>query len=405
MTSAPSPQGNAPFVRARWFDGRSSQGRAVLLSLQPGPGGPALAVHPLHAPGAAPTVYPHSAVGWPEAWNPRRPQPRLVVDLQDGGSLEIDDAGGWHAALQAAGQRASLAQRMQTRWPVLLAVLVLAAIGLTAFYRWGTPWAATQLTHFVPLSWETQLAASALQQMDEGHLKPTKLAPERQAALRARFDQLTGALASAPPSLQRYGGYAPRYTLAFRSGMDANAFALPGGSIVVTDDLVHAAEKRGLSDDAITGVLAHEIGHVAYRHTTRMVVEQGVLNIGLGLALGDVSGLLSTGSALLTGLHYRRNHEREADCFAVALMGQAQLPAAPMADLLLAIAHDGERREHEKEAADGKAGKTAPPPTPRQAASAARTKDDSLLSMLSSHPDTVQRAEALRAGQLSGCTR
>ena len=55
------------------------------------------------------------------------------------------------------------------------------------------------------------------------------------------------------------------------------------------------------------GVLAHEIGHVVHRHTTRMVVEQGVLQMGLGLALGDVS----TGSALLTGLHYRRSHERE----------------------------------------------------------------------------------------------
>jgi Zn-dependent protease with chaperone function len=59
------------------------------------------------------------------------------------------------------------------------------------------------------------------------------------------------------------------------------------------------------------GVLAHEIGHVVHRHTTRMVVEQGVLQMGLGLALGDVSGILSTGSALLTGLHYRRSHERE----------------------------------------------------------------------------------------------
>jgi Zn-dependent protease with chaperone function len=86
-------------------------------------------------------------------------------------------------------------------------------------------------------------------------------------------------------------------------------------------------------------VLAHEIGHVAHRHTTRMVVEQGVLNVGLGLALGDVSSVLSTGGSLLTGLAYRRSHEREADCFAIALMGHAALPTAPMGQLLLAIAH------------------------------------------------------------------
>ena len=95
--------------------------------------------------------------------------------------------------------------------------------------------------------------------------------------------------------------------------------------------------KQGLGDDALVGVLAHEIGHVVHRHTTRMLVEQAVLNVGLGLALGDVSSLVSIGGSLLTGLAYRRNHETEADCFAAALMRKAQLPTEPMADLLLGM--------------------------------------------------------------------
>jgi hypothetical protein len=57
----------------------------------------------------------------------------------------------------------------------------------------------------VPLSWETSLAENALQQMDEGTLKPSKLPAERQAQLRARFDQLAQ---QTPPALQRYRGYA-----------------------------------------------------------------------------------------------------------------------------------------------------------------------------------------------------
>ena len=65
----------------------------------------------------------------------------------------------------------------------------------------------------------------------------------------------------------------------------------PGGTIVMTDGLVEAAAQQGLGDDALVGVLAHEIGHVVHRHTTRMLVEQAVLNVGLGLALGDVSSL------------------------------------------------------------------------------------------------------------------
>ncbi|RYF22200.1 MAG: M48 family metallopeptidase [Comamonadaceae bacterium] len=412
-------------VPARWYDGRSSQPKAALIGFTCTPKGPSLVLHPLQPSGAAPLTYGYQQVGWPETWHAQRLQQRLVVDLQDGGSLEVDDAPRWHAALQAAGQRPGLAHRMQTRWPAFIAVLAVAAVGLTLFYRYGTPWAATQLTRFVPLAWETALTSDTLARMDDGYLKPSKLPPERQAELRQRFDAL---VVQTPPALQRYGGYAPRYTLSFRSGMKANAFALPGGAIVVTDDLVQEARERKLSDDAIVGVLAHEIGHVAHRHTTRLLVEQGVLNIGLGLALGDVSGMLSTGSALLTGLAYRRNHEREADCFAIALMGHAKLPTAPMADLLLAIAHEEEADEEAEQAQEAEkkehaAGAARPAASVASAASAAPAasapasaasaparasqarKPGGGWSLLHSHPDTVRRAEELRAGHAPHCAR
>ncbi|WP_243019879.1 M48 family metallopeptidase [Simplicispira sedimenti] len=376
----------------RWFDGRSSQARPVLVGLRATARGPSLHLHPLSAPGAAPVVFAHQDVGWPEAWNARRPQARVVVDLRDHGSLEIDAVSAWHAALAAAGARPGLAQRMQTRWSVLLAVLLAAAIGLTLFYRYGTPWMATQLTRWVPVGWEAALADQGLQQMDDGLLKPSKLPPERQAQLRARFDALAGQI---PPALQRYPGYAPRLQLEFRSGLGANAFALPGGQVVMTDGLVQAAAKQGLDDDALVGVLAHEIGHVVHRHTTRMVVEQGVLQMGLGLALGDVSGVLSTGGALLTGLHYRRNHEREADCFAIDLMRHAALPTAPMGTLLLAIAHDEDDAEGSQ-----KSGASQTAPQKQGKAEAAHP----IWSLLSSHPDTVERAHALQQGQSPHCS-
>jgi Zn-dependent protease with chaperone function len=384
-------QGDVHLLPARWYDGLSSKARPVLVGLQPAPQGPALVLHPLSQPGAAPRVFSHDQVAWPQAWNARRPQLRVVVDLREHGSLEIDAVAQWHAALAAAGARPGLAQRMQTRWPVLLAMAVAAALGVALFYRYGTPWAATQLTRYVPLSWETSLAENALQQMDDGTLKPSKLPAERQAQLRARFDQLAQ---QTPPALQRYRGYAPRLTLAFRSGMGANAFALPGGTVVMTDALVRAAAGRGLDDNALVGVLAHEIGHVAHRHTTRMLVEQGVLNVGLGLALGDVSSVLSTGGSLLTGLAYRRNHEREADCFAIALLRHAALPTAPMGQLLLAIAQGEEKT----------AAGTGKQPDANKAPQPGAQRAGGVWSWLSSHPDTVERATELERGHAPHCT-
>jgi Zn-dependent protease with chaperone function len=398
-TAAP----DSPLVPGRWFDGLSSQARPVLVGLQPTPKGPSLALHPLSRPGAAPTLFTWAEVGWPEAWSERRPQQRVVVDLRDHGSLEIDAVAQWHAALAAAGARPSLATRMQTRWPVLLGVAAAAAIGLTLFYRYGTPWAATELTRFVPVSWETSVASNVLTQMDKGTLKPSKLPKERQAQLQARFNDL---VQQVPTALQRYPGYQPTYSLSFRSGMGANAFALPGGTVVMTDGLAKAAEKQGLSDDALIGVLAHEIGHVAQRHTTRMIVQQGVLQMGMGLALGDVSGIVATGASVLTGLAYSRNHEREADCFAIALMGHAKLPTAPMGKLLLAIAKDEddeEKAEKEKAATAAKAGASAPAET------ATSSKEPQALgpvwSVLSSHPDTVERAKELEQGHALHCPR
>lgn len=365
----------AGHLRGRWFDGTSSRPRDVEVSLQPGAKGPSLRLQPLEQ-GTPALTLARRHVGWPEAWSARRAPRTLVVDLREHGSLEIDDVAGWQAALAQSGASAALPERMQTRWTVFLGVALVAGAALWAFYRWGTPWAATQLTRQVPLQWETSLTERALADLDHSWLKPSKLPAARQAELRARFDALA---AQVTPQMRRYRGYGPRLNLQFRSGFGANAFALPGGTIVMTDGLVEAAARRGLPDDALVGVLAHEIGHVMHRHTTRMVVEQGVLNVGLGLALGDVSSIVSFGGSLLTGLAYRRSHETEADCFALALMRGANLPTTPMAELLLQL--------------DGGAA------TVKQGSEAGRA----MITLLSSHPDTAARALRLKQGQPDGC--
>jgi Zn-dependent protease with chaperone function len=374
---------DAASLRGRWFDGHSSQARTVLVTLHATAGGPALRIHELAA-AARRLELSGKQVGWPQAWSAGRSPRTLAIDLRENGSLEIDDIAQWQAALAAAGERPALSQRMQTRWRVFLAVLVVAVAGLGAFYRWGTPWAATQLTRQVPLEWETALSQRALRDLDEGPLHPSKLPAQRQAQLRERFGAMAGLV---DPSMRRYSAYAPPLSLAFRSGLGANAFALPGGMIVMTDGLVQAAEEPGIGDDAIAGVLAHEIGHVVHRHTTRLIVEQAVLNVGLGLALGDVSSVVSMGGSLLTGLAYRRSHETEADCFAAALMRKAQLQAAPMADLLLAM----EQAQARRSAAAAKDGAASP------------QDSSALASLLSSHPATAERARLLKQGKQEGC--
>ncbi len=413
MASPASPPATAEptVLNAVWFDGRSSRARPVQIALRPDAGGTRLLLKALDGEHERLSLAARE-VGWPERWSAGRAPPRVAVDLGPHGSLQVDDVAGWQAALAAARHRAPLAERMQTQWRVLLAVLVLAVAGVAAFYRWGTPWAAGQITRHVPLSWEQSLSAQAMEQIDANYLKPSQLPKARQDQLRAEFNQLVAAIT---PAMRRYPDYRPTYRLEFRSQMGPNAFALPGGTIVMTDAMVRQAAKvPGPGDTALLGVLAHEIGHVENRHTTRMVVEQGVLNAGLGLALGDVSTLVQMGVSALTGLAYQRGHESESDCYAVALMRQRGLSTTPMADLLLGLDRwdDGSNDGGTEKA--NKPGTTAPRKDKASAAPAAsasssadarqaEAKRERGWDWFSTHPDTVGRAERLKSAQPADC--
>ena len=97
----------------------------------------------------------------PSAGAPAARRARVAVDLREHGSLEMDDVAGWQAALAAARRQAARSRsacrpagRSSWRWCCSLVAW------LGAFYRWGTPWAATQVTRQVPLDWETALVAA-----------------------------------------------------------------------------------------------------------------------------------------------------------------------------------------------------------------------------------------------------
>lgn len=364
-------------LRARWFDGLSSQARPVLLRLAADRKGRAsLRLHPLDSAGAPPLDVAPGEFSWPDTWEPTGATPRMTVDLGMHGSVEVEGRG-WEQALSACGARASLAQRLQRRWPLIVGALLCVALLIWAFTRWGAPWVAGQLARFAPLSWEHTVSQDALDQLErQGVLKPSRIAPARQAELQSRFAALN---AASPATLRPDAAYAPTMNVQFRSGMGANAFALPGGTIVLTDAMVELAGRSGLGDEALMGVLAHEAGHVLYRHGTRRVIELGILNVGSVLVLGDASGLAATGGTLLAALAYSRAHEREADCFAMAMMQATAQPLAPMAALLRAAG---------KAHAEAKGG-----------------TGDLPIEWLQTHPDTAGRAAALEAGQGAGCAR
>ena len=257
--------------------------------------------------------------------------PRLV-SFTDGAYCEVTDHAGLDALLAATGFRAPTVARIQSRWSFALVALALCA-GLVALgYVYLLPWAAEQAAEHIPRSTMDTLSQQTLEAMDQQVFKPSALPAERQESLTSRF-----------ALLQTPDGEKVPHAIAFRVSpvVGANAFALPNGTIIVTDDLVGLTD----SDDEILAVLAHELGHVQRRHGMRQILQGSVVGLVVAWYLGDISSLVAAVPAALLQARYSRDLEREADDYGASLLrynGLSPSLLASMLEKLEAAHHPGD---------------------------------------------------------------
>ncbi|TWT75377.1 M48 family metallopeptidase [Allorhodopirellula solitaria] len=115
-----------------------------------------------------------------------------------------------------------------------------------------------------------------------------------------------------------------------------NAFALPGGNIVVYTGLIRSAT----SAEQVAAVLAHEMAHVTLRHGLQRAGQSLGIWAGMSLLIGDVSGLMGAGVDLFqtaSANQYSRQHENEADREGVRMLQAADIDPAAMTQLFAAI--------------------------------------------------------------------
>ncbi|MGV3773913.1 MAG: M48 family metallopeptidase [Verrucomicrobiales bacterium] len=127
-----------------------------------------------------------------------------------------------------------------------------------------------------------------------------------------------------------------------------NAFALPGGNIVVHDELI----KRFGSADAIAGVIAHEMAHVTERHSLRKIIESSGLYLLLQAFLGDAEMMVAIfrdGSRLLLERKFSRSFEREADNKGWDYMIEAGIDPSGMVDGFKKLKTESEKAGQESE--------------------------------------------------------
>ncbi len=197
--------------------------------------------------------------------------------------------------------------------------VVAGAIVVAVIYFFGLPALAGVVAPHVPLAWEEQLGSGMVQQMVPADARC------HDSLGQAVVEEIVARLVSVVPG----SPYRFRVTLADDSII--NAFAAPGGYVVVNRGLLEATR----TPEELAGVLAHEIQHVVNHHATRAMIREIPLQVaasaisGGGNALG---ALASRAVGTLGVLRYHRGDELEADRDGVRMLQTARVDTKGMID-------------------------------------------------------------------------
>lgn len=243
----------------------------------------------------------------------------------------------------------TLAHRLESHLQFVILTLVIV-VGMTWWTMiYGLPLASRVVANALPQSVMDRASLETLAILDKMHFHPTKLDTQTQERVLAHF----------APAIAENKELNIR--VQFRGGGDigANAFALPDGTVVFTDEIVHLAHN----DDELLAVLAHEIGHVKYRHGLRATIQGSVLSFAVGMLVGDVSAaadMLAALPLLLTTSSYSRDFEREADANSLVFLDAHNIPRHSFIDLMERLtysAHCSALIELDEEKAEEESGK------------------------------------------------
>lgn len=261
-----------------------------------------------------------------------------------------------------SGAQGTVVERRGRGREVRLVVgLTAFAVSVAAFVFVGVPALSGPMARATPVSFEQRMGQNFDGQM--GAIFPDCTGEEGQAILAALGDRIA-AQADTPFDVRVRAVQAPML----------NAFALPGGPILITDDLIRDAK----SPDELAAVVAHEVAHIEKRHVMQAVWR----SLGVGLLLDAVVGggtgagqqaVILAGQA--TDLRYGRDAESEADARGQQLLHDLGLSSRGMASFFWRLG--GEQEEGD------------------QALTSA-------TEFLSTHPDSTRRAKAARAAERTG---
>ncbi|MCI1278194.1 MAG: M48 family metallopeptidase [Nitrospira sp.] len=255
------------------------------------------------------------------------------------------------SALMAHLERAAeQVRRARHSHRVLWGSAVGVVVGLGLMLWFGSDLIVEWAVARIPVSWEQKLGETVYQDF----LAKETVLKEGPAvtAVQDMIQRMTAKILNNPYTFQVSVVQSPV----------VNAFALPGGYVVVFTGLMKKAE----SGEEVAGVLSHELNHVLQRHGMERIVRTMGLAAVVSVLVGDQQGLIGLARQLgmeLATLKFGREQETEADVTGIRLLHDAR------------IAPDGMIRFFER----------------------LSEKDKERVELFSTHPMSAARAERLKA--------
>lgn len=222
-------------------------------------------------------------------------------------------------------------------------ILLIALASLIAIYFLIVPWLSEKMAARVSVTTEEQFGEAVYSGMQlEGSENS-----EASFAVNQFFAEL-----NIPTTY--------RIRISVIKGSVVNAFALPGGRIVIYDALLKEIEDY----PELAALLSHEFIHVNNKHSTKAIFRKLGSRIFFALLLGKVgavSSMLFDQADNLKSLNYSRKLEKEADLDGVALLIERKIDPGGFSELF----------RHLKQSAQG----------------------NNIPELLASHPDTDRRID------------
>jgi len=210
------------------------------------------------------------------------------------------------------------ANREKHRVPLYMTYIMVFFISTYFMYSYSVPVVA----ELIPYEWEKKIGSFAFENYQTG---------------KAVIDnsQVNSAMDMIVQRIDEFDGSDISYELIVIDADMVNAFAFPGGYIVVTSGLINSAEQA----EEVAAVLSHEITHVLERHGMRKLVRQAGLGILIGIVFGDVSALsqLMELSSQLDNLSFDRSQEEHADDGGIKIMQAAGISPQHLASFFKKI--------------------------------------------------------------------